>query len=88
MNQKARELMIELFNSGIECKLVSSSTSSYIDVQGHMVRVSDHGGHSKFKGTQIRKDHGYKKTKYGMIFGYNEIGMAVKYLKSLNTLTN
>lgn len=84
MNKKTRELMMGLLNAGLNCKLISSSTSSYIDVNGHVIRVSDHSGHSNFKGTQIRKDVGYMKTKKGMIFGYNEIDMAIKYIVSLN----
>ncbi|UYD59338.1 hypothetical protein HPMBJEAJ_00239 [Aeromonas phage avDM6] len=80
MNKKARELMIELIGRGIDCRVLSSNTSTYIDVQGHLVRVSDHRGHSKFKGTQIRKDIGYSRTKYGMIFGYGEISMAIKHI--------
>ena len=80
MNQKARELMIMLTNQGASCSLISSKTSTYISVNGHMVRISDHKGHSKFKGTQIRKDGWYEKTKYGMIFGYGDIKMAVSYI--------
>lgn len=81
MNKKAHELMMGLLNAGLDCKLISSSTSTYINVEGHMVRISDHRGHSKFKGTQIRKDSGYQKTKYGMVFGYGEIPMAIKHIK-------